>query len=100
MSEPVLRPTFNADGYPTEETERVIMDWNYEDPAGWLAYVREAWADHYGRVWEEAGMLKMATGGWSGNECIRAAMRENLVLWSMLWESSHRGGLEVFKLPS
>ena len=38
----------------------------------------------------------MATGGWSGNESIIYAMRENYVLWATLWESSHRGGLEVF----
>jgi hypothetical protein len=94
------QPTFDADGYPTEETELAIKAWDFRDVPGWLAYIREAWNHHYGRMWEEGGMLKMATGGWSGNESITHAMRENHVLWALLWESSHRGGLEVLRMPN
>lgn len=96
----VRHPTFDADGYPTEETELAIKAWDVRDAPGWMAYIREAWNHHYGRMWEESGMLKMATGGWSGNESIIHAMRENHVLWALLWESSHRGGLEVLKMPN
>ncbi|MDD2765972.1 MAG: hypothetical protein PHE83_18575 [Opitutaceae bacterium] len=95
---PVIRhPMFDADGYPTEETELAIKGWGFRDASGWLEYIREAWNHHYGRMWEENGMLKMATGGWSGNEAITHAMRENHALWAMLWESSHRGGIEVLR---
>lgn len=74
--------------------------------------MREAWNHTYGTIWEEKGLvkttngwgvcdlLKMATGGWSGNEEIIIAMNENLALWGLLWESSHRGGLEVFNLSN
>ena len=96
----VRHPAFDADGYPTEETELAIKAWDFRDVAGWLAYIREAWNHHYGRMWEENGQLKMATGGWSGNESITHAMRENYVLWGLLWESSHRGGLEVLRMPN
>lgn len=96
----VRHPTFDADGYPTAETELAIKTWDFRDVPGWLTYIREAWNHHYGRMSEESGMLKMATGGWSGNEAITHAMRENYVLWAMLWESSHRGGLEVLKMPN
>ena len=96
----VGHPTFDADGYPTEETELAIKAWDFRDAAGWLEYIGEAWNHHYGRMWEESGLLKMATGGWSGNEAITHSMRENYVLWSLLWESSHRGGLEVLKMPN
>lgn len=92
-------PAFDADGYPTDETELAIKTWDYRDVNGWLKYIREAWNQHYGRIWEENGMLKMATGGWSGNESIASAMRENRVLWALLWESSHRGGLLVLRMP-
>ena len=96
----VRHPAFDADGYPTEETELAIKAWDFRDVPGWLAYIREAWNHHYGRMWEESGMLKLATGGWSGNESITHAMRENYVIWAMLWESSHRGGLEVLRMPN
>ena len=98
---PVVRhPSFDADGYPTNETELAIKAWDFRDVDGWLAYIREAWNHHYGRMWEENGMIKMATGGWSGNESITHSMRENYILWSLLWESSHRGGLEVLRMPN
>ena len=70
------------------------------DAAGWLAYIREAWNHQYGRMWQEKGLLKLATGGWSGNEAITHAMKQNYVLWALMWESSHRGGLEVLRMPN
>ena len=93
-------PTFDATNDPTEETQLTIANWDLRDLPGWLVYIREAWNHNYGRMWEENGMLKMATGGWSGNEFIIQAMRRNYIPWSMLWESSHRGGLEVFRMPN
>lgn len=96
----VSRPTFDADGYPTEETKFAIKAWDFRDAPGWLTYIRDAWNHRYGRMWEEGGLLKLATGGWSGNEAIIHAMRENYALWLLLWESSHRGGLEVLKMPN
>lgn len=93
-------PTFNADGYPTEETDIAIRGWDFRDAPGWLEFIREAWDESYGRIWEDGGLLKLATGGWSGNESIVYAMRENHILWATLWESSHRGGLEVLRMPN
>lgn len=105
-------PTFDANGYPTEETKLAIKEWEFQDASGWLQYVREAWDYRYGEIWEENCLtkmttgwevcraLKMATGGWSGNEEIVSAMQENFALWGLLWESSHRGGLEVFKVSN
>lgn len=96
----IKSPTFDADGYPTEETTLAIKEWEFKDATGWLQYVREAWNHTYGKIWEENGLLNMATGGWSGNEEIIIAMQENLVLWGLLWESSRRGGLDVFNLSN
>jgi len=93
-------PTFDADGYPTEETLRTIEAWDYEYIPGWLAYVREAWDTNYGRACIANGFLKLATGGWRGNEVIVQAMRKNFILWTLTWESSHRGGLEVLRIPN
>lgn len=93
-------PTFDADGYPAEETMLAIKNWDFKNILGWLQYVREAWDHTHGKIWEENGLLKMATGGWSGNEEIVSAMQENLALWGLLWESSHRGGLDVFNVSN
>jgi hypothetical protein len=95
----VRHPTFDRDGYPTDETLQAIRDWPHTDHAGLIEYVREAWSD-YGRMWEQDGMLKLATGGWSGNESITSALSGNAIFMALWWESSHRGGLEVFRMPN
>lgn len=92
-------PTFDANGYPSEETLGTIALWQIADPVGWLEFVRDAWNHHYGRIRFTPDFDEFATGGWSGNESIISAMQENAVLWTMLWESSHRGGKYVFRLP-
>ena len=94
-----LSPVFDADGYPTDETLTAIRDWPYTDHGGLVEYVREAWSD-YGRMWEEDGMLRLATGGWSGNESIISSLKANAMFMAMWWESSHRGGLEVFRMQN
>jgi hypothetical protein len=94
----VRRPAFDADGYPTEDTLQHVVDWPYTDFNGLLDYVRIA-VEGYGSMWEEKGAIKLATGGWSGNESIVGALQENRVFWAMCWESSHRGGLFAFRMP-
>ena len=54
-------------------------------------------ATGYGRatIGINPGRLEVATGGWSGCEEILSETRGTL--WHMaFWESTHRGGLEVF----
>ena len=92
-------PTFDADGYPTQETEEVIAKWPHSDPDGWFTFIREAWDHHYGTIRYDPKFATFITGGWSGNESIIEAMQENKVLWIVLWESSHRGGKYVLRLP-
>ena len=92
-----VTPTFDADGYPSEQTEQLIANWPIDDSAGWLDYCIAAWNQHYGSVREENGLVTFATGGWSGNESIRLAMHNHYVLWLFHWESSHRRGAEVYR---
>lgn len=42
------------------------------------------------------GELYLATGGWSQNEEIIAAMERNFLLWSLIWRKSERGGAYWF----
>jgi len=94
------QPTFDRDGYPTDETLDAITNWPASDPEGWIEFVRQTWNHNYGSVNELEIMAKLVTGGWSGNECIISAMKGNYILWSLLWESSHRGGLWVLRKPT
>ena len=55
-------------------------------------------ATGYGKatITENPPTLTVATGGWSG--CEEILSETYGTLWRILyWESSHRGGLEVFK---
>ena len=95
-------PTFDSDGQPTEETLETIRQWPYPF-TGLLDYVREAWRDDFGRTWVDVDehkkpVLKLATGGWSANEDIARALRRNHMFRAALWQSSHRGGLDVYSL--
>lgn len=92
-------PTFDSNGNPTDETLDAIAKWPIADPDGWLDYIHAVWNNHYGRIRFTPDFDEFITGGWSGNESIIEAMRENVVLWFMLWESSHRGGKYVLRLP-
>lgn len=53
----------------------------------------------YGRVWLDEGKIKIATGGWSDNEEIVAALMRNSLFVALFWESTHRGGLIVIRPP-
>jgi len=74
-------PTFDSDGYPTEETLRAISEWDDLSDEGylmWIQFIRKAW--HYPELVFEGEsenlivselnnrVLKISTGGWSGNE--------------------------------
>lgn len=43
--------------------------------------------------------LTFVTGGWSENEAVINALRENL-FWPFTWEFSQRGGLHTFVIKS
>ena len=96
----VRHPSFDADGYPTEETLATIKAWPYDQLPALAEYIRESWNHHYGRMRTENKLLKLATGGWSGNESVLQALHEQRIFCAMYWESSHRGGLECFRMPN
>lgn len=94
----------DADGYPADITLEAIRSF----PATrrceeLLDAIEPIW--RY-RAWkktegvndfdEPIWIYRIATGGWSGNKSIIAALQDNLVFWIQCWESSHRGGLYYF----
>lgn len=99
----------DSDGYPTEDTLHVIENWKWED-GGYLElaeFIKNIWhfndwaeyrpmtEDDMGRKYRE---LRLATGGWSGNESIIAALNKNQMFNMLCWQSSHRGGLHIYHI--
>ncbi len=85
--------------YPTDEQLDKIKNWPDTDLMGLMDYVTlEVWNCYCGRVKRNLRehSMELVTGGWSGNEEIIEALQSHL-FWSLFWESSHRGGLYIFK---
>lgn len=91
-----------VDNYPTDDELQRIREWDALDPRGWFDFIQSVgnyWPEDW--YWDEttdtgATVYHVSTGGWSGNEDIIRAMKENFVLWSMNWESHRRGGHYTF----
>lgn len=99
-----------VDDYPTEATLQTIRNWKLEDADALLDYVAAAWhwpdfgVSHELRpeealvVHAEPGerFLRLATGGWSGNESLIDALDES---WGSFgaWRLSACGGLHIYQ---
>ena len=94
----------DEDGYPTEETLTAIELWPFNDTKGLWRLVQDTWwmPDWgFGPVIKGSNgeaLLGISTGGWSGNEDIIVALRDNHIFWMFYWESSHRGGHYEFRV--
>jgi len=97
----MTEPEFDADGDITEATHAYIREFR-GSAREWLEFCRSCWSRNYGNflIWSELGELKarLSTCGWSSNELVVIAMKENVVMWAMTWESSHRGGHYQFSI--
>jgi hypothetical protein len=98
-----------SDDYPRDDELKRIREWTYEQGYEALAdYVQRLWKwPEFGftlRDWKkddfdtEYRELRLATGGWSGNEDIIGALYDNMMFRMLCWYSSHRGGLHIFHL--
>ena len=94
---------FDEVGYPSDEILAYIAKW---EPA--IEFDFKPLMDLIGRIWAYPDCFyadpynrtyALLTAGWSGNEDIIQALRNNLLFWTMCWMSSHRGGKHVFVLP-
>lgn len=85
----------NGDGYPTEATLQNIKSWPVEKAPELFDGLSKIWR-YNNYVWKVGQSWHLATGGWSGNEEIIDALRENVAIWSLYWLSSNRGGRHVF----
>lgn len=104
-------PTFDKDGYPTDETLLAIARWEINDAQDAIAvmeFVSKAW--NYPEYWtverhweDDLGHKKaryvFSTVGWSGNESLVSAMEENAMLQILGPWSWRRGGHYEYRLP-
>lgn len=95
----VPAPAFDEAGYPTEATLAIITVWPYRDFLTLMEFVRQAWKYEEYFV-QDGDRFHLSTGGWSGNEDIIGALQQHRLFWAVCWESSHRGGITVFKVPN
>lgn len=101
-----LAHQLNVEGYPTEEGLGALRTFT-----GTPAQLVQVLADTFGRmgsVWTEPDLVekfdrkirvvRLATGGWSGNEDMIGALRSSF-FWFAYWEMSRRGGGYTFHVP-
>lgn len=106
----------DGDGYPTEAVLDLIKNWNdWRNMPALFDIIEDIWwmdgwgVSHelkphelalveHGGLWANEGRkyVRLATGGWSGNESLIYALRENPVVWSCCWRLSACGGLHIF----
>lgn len=84
--------------YPTEDDLKKITEWP-TDYASLFDFIRSIWNYAEWGFTVDGDTYSLSTGGWSGNEEIIGAMRDNQMFWMQAWESSRRGGHYEFQLP-
>lgn len=108
----LTEPTFDKDGYPTDETLATITKWDIDDDLSefldLMQFVHDAWrwpdwgwkeedvVDDRGRRHRE---YHISTGGWSGNESLIGALHQNWLFNAIAAESWRRGGHYVYRIP-
>lgn len=94
----MTEPTFDAFGYPTEETLERIRTWptpTFADMHAAMDFAGRAWRspEYWERTVERVGALRpqivytFSTGGWSGNESIVSAIEANVMLRRVVVET-------------
>jgi hypothetical protein len=87
--------------YPTEEALSLIKNWDEEDFSSLAVFICSVWNSDYGSAsltGKRVKTLRLATGGWSGNEDIVTTLQETMFA-KVCWQVSKRGGLYIYKIP-
>jgi len=99
----------DSDGYPTEAALLAVEKWDGADIYEWFALIQSIWKYSDNGYWDgrievddilnrKVHRFYLSTAGWSGNESIIDAMKNNHIMWMLSWYSSKRGGHYVFQL--
>jgi len=89
-------------GYPTPDELEAIACWDDLTVDGFeklFEYIQQLWYWSFPYIVKhDRCHYELHTGGWSGNEDIICAMRNNTLLWALSWECARRGGHYYFDL--
>jgi len=97
----------DEDGYPTDDELKTIRDWDFAKNSvqDFLDFIHSCWHWADGPGWYGYDLtgkrilrLELHTGGWSGNEEVIVAMKNNGIFWLICWEKSVRGGHYYFRV--
>lgn len=89
----IPEPTKDADGYPSDESLKIIEKWDLvKRPVYELLDFAEPLWEYPDRFVRTHRTLYLSTGGWSGNESIVEALQKNFIFWMMYWFKTQRGG--------
>lgn len=88
----------SLDLYPTEEELELVKNWPHTDFEGLMERVESLWWMSEWGFKKTQRRYYLSTGGWSGNEDIIRALKENTMFWMMCWVQSRRGGHYVFEV--
>ena len=100
----------NEEGYPTEEYLNWLEDWESwmqeETHESMIPNILQSlkeswtWVDYFkiSRVYKGKFKVELHTGGWSGNESIIRALKENFIFWHH-WTVHKAGGHYYFEFP-
>jgi hypothetical protein len=94
----------DLDGYPTREELKIISEWDIvkKGVSGLIDYIRDRWlyADcgFFDLKGKKVLRLRLSTAGWSGNETIVGALKNNFIFWTLYWIKSERGGHYWFRI--
>ena len=103
MKDKIIYPSVLHDetgDYPSDEALEFIEKFDCSEYGCMVLakFIEEAWwASEWGYKMK-GKTLHLSTGGWSGNEDIIRALRNNFLFWSMCWYQSNRGGHYIFKI--
>jgi len=95
---------WHGDVYPHPYCLYLISNWKiqkFEDCKVLLDFVKQEWKWKNYFSFEEKEkeyIYSVHTGGWSGNEGLISALKENHIFWTLCWYSSTRGGHYEFRV--
>jgi len=86
--------------YPEESDLKQIQEWDViHDPFGLIKFIETiCWCNAIRYKGKKIWRVEFHTWGWSGNEEILYALRENQMFFTLYWEKSIKGGHYYFKV--
>jgi hypothetical protein len=98
-------PEYNEDGYPTDESLTAIETF-VGTPEALIEYATallkvgsHTVEDGFDDWPQQVKRVTFVTGGWSGAESVLGALSYHTIFHRLFWESSHRGGMEIYEIP-